>query len=172
MITLGQFPAEKILPLIGETHIRLEAESGVWYPKTNTNRLMLFQKNQKCVSCNLVGTLFLLQSHKPNPPIVGHNCFIEECPWCAVRARPRTSDIGDYPHLNLYARGRSRLILMTQDHIIPKSRGGADELLNLQTMCSTCNNAKGALLPEEQKAGLKKRQIVWSKINHKVITNM
>ena len=28
---------------------------------------------------------------------------------------------------------------MTKDHIVPKSKGGADHLDNLETMCDQCN---------------------------------
>lgn len=31
---------------------------------------------------------------------------------------------------------------MTKDHIMPKSKGGADSLSNYQTMCLPCNEAK------------------------------
>lgn len=45
------------------------------------------------------------------------------------------------PHLNLYSEDG---VLMTKDHIIPKSLGGPDKLDNLQTMCVECNSKKGA----------------------------
>lgn len=32
---------------------------------------------------------------------------------------------------------------LTVDHILPVSRGGTDELANLQTMCGSCNSSKG-----------------------------
>ena len=38
---------------------------------------------------------------------------------------------------------------LTIDHIIPKSRGGADTWENLVTACHVCNNKKGNLTPEE-----------------------
>lgn len=43
-------------------------------------------------------------------------------------------------HFNLYAEDGT---LMTKDHILPRSRGGQDLVSNMQTMCTTCNAAKG-----------------------------
>lgn len=37
----------------------------------------------------------------------------------------------------------SDMILMTVDHIHPKSRGGRNELANYQPMCQVCNSLKG-----------------------------
>lgn len=34
------------------------------------------------------------------------------------------------------------------DHVFPESRGGRLELGNLQTLCASCNSAKGATVPE------------------------
>ncbi len=50
-------------------------------------------------------------------------------------------------HFNLYAEDElningGNLILMTQDHFIPKAKGGKDTLENLRTMCSICNHNK------------------------------
>ncbi len=56
----------------------------------------------------------------------------------------------DTPHLNLYAKDRKgTLILMTQDHIMPKHAGGSNDIDNLQTMCRCCNSYKGGMLPHE-----------------------
>lgn len=48
-------------------------------------------------------------------------------------------------HLNLYALDESgNEVLMTKDHIVPRSKGGASKLYNYQTMCVKCNIAKGS----------------------------
>jgi hypothetical protein len=50
------------------------------------------------------------------------------------------------PHANLYGVGRDgKLVLFTKDHIQPKSKGGSNNLWNLQTMCETCNCEKGSM---------------------------
>ena len=33
---------------------------------------------------------------------------------------------------------------LTVDHVVPVSKGGTDDLDNLQTLCGTCNSRKGA----------------------------
>lgn len=48
-------------------------------------------------------------------------------------------------HFNLYADDGT---LMTKDHIIPASKGGPDKVTNMQTMCTTCNVAKGSYHPD------------------------
>ena len=39
-------------------------------------------------------------------------------------------------------------ILMTKDHILPRSKGGIDDISNYQTMCKLCNEAKGNKLED------------------------
>lgn len=90
--------------------------NGVSYiVKMNSDRYVLFMQNRKCVACGLEGTKMILDI---NP--------------------------GDQsPHFNLYTEENGRLVLMTKDHIIPKSKNGKDEIDNYQCMCSICNNLKG-----------------------------
>lgn len=45
---------------------------------------------------------------------------------------------------------------LTVDHVIPKSRGGADTWENLVTACTSCNHRKGNATPKE--AGLQLRK--------------
>ncbi len=82
----------------------------------NSSRLILFKtKGVECVSCDKKGNVFILES----------------------------SSKTDSPHLNLYSQDTDgNLMLMTKDHIKPRSRGGADHIDNYQTMCTKCNTNK------------------------------
>ena len=150
MITLGQFSTEFILPLIGKGKppIRLMNHD----VRVNSNRLECLKRNQTCVTCHRTGTIFLLQRHIQGASRETIKCFIENCPWCYLHLLPHEKPpVGEYlsPHLNLYHVGRrGHLLLMTQDHILPRSAGGSNQVYNLQTMCRECNQAKGATIPK------------------------
>lgn len=85
--------------------------------KGNSQRYQtFFKKGTKCVFCGIEGKYF---------------------------AKEKVSSDKSY-HLNLYAIDEnSNEVLMTKDHILPKSKGGKDEIDNYQTMCIRCNVAKG-----------------------------
>lgn len=96
--------------------------------KMGSQRYQVFGKSLACASCGLVGSFFALERDK------------------AAAKRD-----GPY-HFNLYAlRPDGSEVLMTKDHIVPKSKGGKDHLSNYATMCSPCNNKKAAKVPEEPK---------------------
>jgi 5-methylcytosine-specific restriction endonuclease McrA len=89
----------------------------------NSLRLHIFKlKGIRCVKCGISGTFFI----KERTPL-----------------KPNSKRQDDFYHLNLYAVVDDREILMTKDHIIPKSKGGSNQIENLQTMCVNCNHVKG-----------------------------
>lgn len=115
-----------------DAYILLEdARKNLFDVKVSSLRLELFRQNPKCVTCDRMGSLWILEAHR----------------------RFET------PHLNLYHVGeevqewknlsKDGLVMMTKDHIIPRSRGGPTTLENLQTMCSICNGKKGQKLVRE-----------------------
>lgn len=46
---------------------------------------------------------------------------------------------------------------LTVDHVVPRSRGGTHDWLNLVTACRACNHKKGCLLPQEAKMRLRRK---------------
>lgn len=114
---LGEFPSSEVFDKITSDDERVEFKykDEIYLVKMNSQRYFVFKENNKCVSCGIEGTRFILQQH-PNDKS---------------------------PHFNLYAEENGQLVLMTKDHIFAKSNGGSDHYSNYQTMCSICNNLKG-----------------------------
>jgi hypothetical protein len=121
MKTLAQYTLEEVLPFIPKDRndrvskrIFIDNSGNEYNIKTHSLRLMTFKKSQTCICCGLQGTKFLLQQ------------AVEE-----------------NPHLNLFGEKDGKDILFTMDHFIPQSKGGTNDLSNLQTMCAECNELKG-----------------------------
>lgn len=90
--------------------------------KMESQRLKTYLKGTSCVKCGLKGSFFA----------------VEKAKFCLVSKRC---------HLNLYGINSSgHEVMMTSDHIIPKSwEGSSNELWNRQPMCAPCNRKKGNL---------------------------
>lgn len=81
--------------------------------KMSGQRMALLGREQECACCGHSGVIFRLESS------------------------------GYYqPHFNLYGVHESGLILMTMDHIQPRSNGGKTSSDNLQLLCKICNESK------------------------------
>ena len=57
---------------------------------------------------------------------------------CALCQKPMLRSRFEVPHARIWAKHRA-----TFDHIIPRSKGGADTLDNLQLAHARCNKIKG-----------------------------
>ncbi len=122
----GIYSPEEVYSVIKKHYMDEHRKSYVVFDgeeiKANSQRYQVFfNKGMTCVKCGLVGKYFALE---------------------------RMPDTNRY-HLNLYAvNDEGEEILMTKDHILPKSKGGKNKLENYQCMCCRCNWTKGS--QEEQ----------------------
>lgn len=124
-VHLAAFEVDEILKhvTIEETRKEWTIDGATYSVRMNSDRYLLFLKSRVCVACGLIGTHMMLDMV--------------------------TGDA--QPHFNLYAEEDGRLVLMTKDHIVPKSKGGPNSLTNYQLMCCHCNNLKASydLGPDE-----------------------
>lgn len=89
--------------------------------KAAATRLKMFRAGQiTCVSCGLTGEHFHIERHK-NDKVMPFS-------------------------VNLYGWKDDREVMLTWDHIIPKSYGGSNSIENAQCMCAECNLMKGNVL--------------------------
>ena len=95
-----------------------------------------FHKGVKCVCCDVEGTFFAKERHM---------LPIKKGKGRGKRIVGYKLDVGTSYHFNLYGVNEDgKEVLMTKDHIIPKSHGGKNNLSNYQTMCKKCNERKGS----------------------------
>ena len=119
MNVFGTYKIEEVLPKFAvNTKFKKKKIIGDFKVKANSERLILFNKQ-----LNEHGRIFCVK------------CNLE-----ATYFKLETSIGNESPHLNLYSDDD---ILFTKDHIIPKSKGGIDNIDNYQVMCTKCNCEKG-----------------------------
>lgn len=122
MYTLAQFTSDEVFKYVSHLMDNEKKKIGFNLPdgrtfqvKVSSQRLVLFKQNPSCVCCGIKGSIILLQRNTNN----------------------------EIPHFNFYAVVNNKLVLMTKDHILPKSKNGLNSFNNLQTMCKDCNVLKG-----------------------------
>ncbi len=101
----------------------------VYSVKMNSARYHTFAISLVCVCCGLKGVVMMLDRGRTTKRTKRR------------KAKPYKPE-SDQVHFNLYGELQGNLILMTKDHIIPRSQGGLNCAKNYQTMCTLCNHAK------------------------------
>jgi hypothetical protein len=113
MKRLRKFEIKEILKHIGKKRWKTWANKNPIWVGMKSQRMLLLGRSQKCVCCGLTATHFWLE----------HS---------GCRS----------PHLNMYGMKGGKEIMLTCDHVIPRSKGGHTCIDNLQLLCSCCNSAK------------------------------
>lgn len=118
---VGEFKPEDVFPYVTDNetfkeYVVQDISCGdiSYKVRMNSLRYRTFLKNPACIACGITGNVFLLE--------VAHGA--------------------SSAHFNFYCRDNGKLILMTKDHILPRSKGGPETLENMQTMCTFCNGLK------------------------------
>lgn len=90
--------------------------------KITSQRYKVFQNSLFCYKCGIKGEYFAIE--KPN---------VDNC---------------THYHLNLYGKDKNgNEILLTKDHVHPKSKGGKNHISNYRTCCEKCNKEKADIIP-------------------------
>jgi len=118
---LGEYSIEFVNEHVGIKDFEVDG----YRVKMESIRYYCFNRSHVCHYCGLEGEFYFLERNHTDPSIEK-----------------------DRAHFNLYAigedkKGYERWILFTKDHIVPRSKGGKDGLINLVTACMDCNGAKG-----------------------------
>jgi len=127
-IHLQSYDPDSVLALVDSNNkfIKEDIDGTIYRIKVASLRLQCFKRSKVCVGCGLVGTIMSADTFTSNSDRQG-------------------------VHFNLYGEKNGKSRLMTKDHIMPKSKGGPNDLNNLQTMCDQCNNTKGDTLSTDEK---------------------
>jgi len=146
----AEFSFEEFLEFSGEVAVKIEND--LYHGSTDSTRIKCIKRSCKCVLCGITATIVRLE-----------------------RQKEATAGKRDGFHFNVYAKVEDRsneigyrYVLLTQDHIFPKSLGGPTTLNNLQTMCSACNHKKGDIIDFNNLPVLDEdtKKNIWGKLCH------
>lgn len=124
---IGQYTLAEVLPFVelSNRNDKVKRDYDGHMVKMGSQRYQLFAtKGVTCVECGIEGIYFGLER------IDNKNQNMERISY----------------HFNLYGLRNGKEVLITKDHIVPKSKGGKNHLINYQVMCFDCNLEKADTL--------------------------
>lgn len=148
-IILGKFKLEEVFPYVkkqtGIEDREYQVGDDTFLVKMSLSRYKVFLQNIACVRCGIIGDHFKLER--------------------------MTDGLACRAHFNLYGIHpiTEEHILLTKDHIKPKSKGGGNTQDNFQTMCTTCNNSKGNKLESKD---YKNKKTNWISDNNRWVVTI
>ena len=91
-----------------------------------------------------------------------------KCWECGVKAdrfivKHHKNDQNKPPVLELFAHTGKALVMMTRDHIVPKSLGGLDDVANLRPGCEKCNGRRKSTMNKEDTEFMINNPHLWVK---------
>jgi 5-methylcytosine-specific restriction endonuclease McrA len=144
LIRIGIFKIDQVLPYVFSKSKRhslrengFNYRSKEWIEACIKDYTIVIDNNEKTISVKMGShryQTFLLKGIK--------------CMSCGVEGKYFALERGIYDnpnrfHFNLYGLDdHNKEVLLTKDHIVPRSKGGSNRLSNYQTMCSNCNSRK------------------------------
>ncbi len=120
-----------------------EINAVVKYLKKNKNRNKYFLvNNYKIKTSTHKNNLFMINYDKWNNSCKCDICGLEGKYFVLEKSDTNENDIF---HFNLYTIDKTtkKEIYFNIDHIKPRSKGGKNEMINLQLTCENCNSSKG-----------------------------
>jgi len=121
---VATFSKEEVLPFVPEWSNRTTVIKRFAGHKISLSRLryrMFALKGTRCVKCGIEGTFLALERHKD------------------AKEKGKEKKY----HFNVYAiDSNGEEVMLTVDHIKPRSKGGTNKMKNLQPMCESCNVEK------------------------------
>ena len=91
-----------------------------------------------------------------------------KCWQCGVEAdrfivKHHVNDRNKPPVLELFAHTGKSLVMMTRDHIVPKSLGGLDHVDNLRPACERCNGKRKSIMNKADQLFMDNNTHLWVK---------
>lgn len=142
-IVKAKYKPEEVLPFMGENKQPKEF-AGVMVSMDSHRYRNFVEHGCTCLKCGIVGSIMVLERSSSKKE----------------RRTKSIRNLNGKNHFNLYAVEKNgNKVMMTKDHIVPKSEGGKNHVDNYQVLCTKCNQKKGSMSNDDFMNGNYKKTI-------------